>query len=498
MARVALLQDIFVEYMGFMCISAVLKAAGHSVELFIDDQSNEDAFHAEVKAFRPDIVGFSILSPSVPWALRTARRLKAEIGVLTIFGNVHAITSPQIIDDPGVDIVCLGEGEYMMRELADCLDRGASYLHIQGLWIKAGDRVIKNGNHRPIEDLNALPFHDRAMYDKYTFFRHSKYIRFLAGRGCPFRCSFCTNPVLADHYGTKDYLRKLSPERAVAELERLVRDRNPRHVFFIDEVLWFKNSWLVEFLTLYKERVGRPFTANFRFGGIEEQHIKIMKEAGAKSLIFATETADETQRFKVMNKPVKNHDILRIGEWFHRYGIEFSSSVFFGLPGDTVDDHIKRLEFFRKLRPTYLWTTFFQPYPGLKLTENFEVQAALPTDQEFKQTLHHDMYLDLPDRARLVNLKKVYFLLMIWPKSSRVLGWLINYRIPLLFDALFLLHFSYYAFKFERISFIQFLHHLRVFALNPLLRKKQTLQTSGRSFTISPSAKTQGAGSAGR
>src|SRR5687768_444139 len=112
MARVAFLQDVFVEYMGFMSMSAVLKQAGHTVELFIDDQSNEDAFDADVKAFRPDIVGFSILSPSVPWALNTARRLKSEIATLTIFGNVHAITSPQIIDDPCVDIVCLGEGEY--------------------------------------------------------------------------------------------------------------------------------------------------------------------------------------------------------------------------------------------------------------------------------------------------------------------------------------------------------------------------------------------------
>ena len=78
MAKVAICQDVMVEYMGLMCISAVLKAEGHTTELFFDDQTNEDRFIEKLAAFGPDVALFSILSPSVPmgasnWEPREAR-----------------------------------------------------------------------------------------------------------------------------------------------------------------------------------------------------------------------------------------------------------------------------------------------------------------------------------------------------------------------------------------------------------------------------------------
>lgn len=66
MAKIALGQDVMTEYMGFMSIPAVLKQAGHAVELFIDDQINDQRFLAELSDYHPDIVGFSICSPTVP------------------------------------------------------------------------------------------------------------------------------------------------------------------------------------------------------------------------------------------------------------------------------------------------------------------------------------------------------------------------------------------------------------------------------------------------
>ncbi|MEZ5416725.1 MAG: cobalamin-dependent protein [Vicinamibacterales bacterium] len=62
MARIAFCQDVVVEYMGFMAMAAVLKQAGHVVEVFIDPQTRRERFLNEVRAFRPDLVGFSILT----------------------------------------------------------------------------------------------------------------------------------------------------------------------------------------------------------------------------------------------------------------------------------------------------------------------------------------------------------------------------------------------------------------------------------------------------
>lgn len=490
MARIAFCQDVMVEYMGFMTLSAVLKQAGHTVEVFFDPQTNADRFVDEVRAFRPDVVGFSILTPSVPWATAMALRMKQLPGVVTVFGNVHAMLNPEeTIAEPGVDMVCTGEGEFTLLELAAALDAGQPYDEIVGLWVKTADGVRRNPNREQLVDMDAMPMPDRQMYNKYLFFRKSPYLRVMAGRGCPFRCSFCSNTTMMDHYGgVKTYVRKKQPQAAVSEIRAMI-DAHPgrvKHIFFIDEVFWVKNEWLRTFLPLYKEQIGLPFTANFRFGGITEDDIRLLAEAGASGLSLSTESGDEEQRRGLLNKPATNAQILRIAGWMHKYGINFGSSAFFGLPGDTVDDHMQRLAFFRAVNPKYLWTTFFQPYPKLYLTQHPDIAPHMPQNEAFNVTLHHDMYLNLPDRERLVRLKKVYYLMMRFPWLEKPLRRLIDFRIPLLFDVLFLMHFTYYIFLAEKISFFQYLVHLKTFAINPVLRRKLPLQQTGAPFTPPP------------
>jgi len=480
---------VLVEYMAYMCMAPVLKERGHQVEVFFDPQQRSRRFQDELAKWKPDVVGFSVLTPSVPWALATAREVKRELGAVTVFGNVHAMLNPHIVREDGVDLVCVGEGEPALAELADRVDARAPYHDIPALWCKQGDGIRENPAPSELIDLDAMPFHDRAMYDKYAFFRHSRYVRFLIGRGCPFRCSFCSNTNLLDHFGgTKSYVRKRTPERAIEELEEVVRERKPDHIYLIDEVLWVQNDWLRRFLHLYRDRIGVPFQANFRFGPIEEDDVRLLAEAGAKTVIFAVESADERQRREVFEKPVSNALIEKLAVWLHRYGIRFTANVFFGVAGDSVEDHLARLPFFRRIAPDYLWTSFFQPYPALKLTERMIEQGLLRTDRPFEHTVHHDMYLDLPDRVRHVNLKKVYFYMQRWPWTTPLLTWLLRFDAPWLFDLLFLFHFTYYALRFERVSFVQFVHHAKVFALNPVLRRLQTLPSTGRSFTPRPAA----------
>jgi anaerobic magnesium-protoporphyrin IX monomethyl ester cyclase len=473
LARIALVQDVMVEYIGYMYISAVLKEAGHTVEIFVSSLHKVDQLLKELKVFSPEVVGFSVLSPSKTFALTVGQRVKSETKAITVFGNVHVILNREIIEEPGVDIICIGEGERPMCELCDLLDRKEAFHRIRGFWVKTADGIVRNDLPNQMLDINELPYHDRAIYDKYAYFRHSNYLRVGMGRGCPNRCSFCSNPVLADYYGgAKRYLRKQTPLRAIEELEATIRQRNKVGMILVtDEVLWVKLEWLREFLTLYKERIGVPLAGNFHLGPIKEEDIRLMAEAKVINLIVATESGDEHQRVKMLNKHVKNDRIFQVTEWLHKYKISFCSSVMFGLPGDSVEDHVSRLTFYRKIRPTYVYGAFFQPYSGLALTNSSLVQSYMPKEKEFQATLHHDIYLDLPDRARLVNLKKIYFLCIVFPWAAKFLIWLTKFEIPLLFNLLFLSHFTYYAVKFENISFIQCLVHFKGFFVDTILTK---------------------------
>lgn len=489
MARVAFTQDVLVEYMGFMCLAAALKQAGHEVEMFVDDQSNTPQVIDSIVAWQPDVVGFSLLTPSVPWALGMARQIKERTSALVVVGNVHVMMRPELVEEEGIDAVCLGEGEECLVALCNAISAGAPYEDIAGFWIKTPDGIRKNPPLADLVDMEAAPFVDRTMYLRHPYFRKTKYLRIMAGRGCPFRCTYCSNPVMTDKYGgAKKYIRKRSPQLAVKEIEYLIQQHpgKIKHLHFIDEVLWVKNDWLREFMELYKERIHLPFTANFRFGPMKEEDIKLMAEAGAVALFVATETGDEKQRNEMMNKPVANERIIEVTDWMHKYGIAFGVSAFFGLPGDTPQDHRERLAFFRRLKPRYLWTTFFQPYPGLALTQHPAIKPYLPPEEQFaNRTFHKQMYLNLPDRDRLVNLKKVYFLIMKVPALEAPLFWLTQFRIPLLFDLLFIVPFGLYmVLWWENITLYQWWVNLKMLLFNPVLRATQPLQTTGRPFIL--------------
>lgn len=469
MARIALCQDVLVEYMGYMSMSAALKQAGHDVEIFVDTGRGPAALAREVARFAPHVAGFSTLTPCVPWALETAALVKREAHAATVFGNVHAILCPEIIGEPAVDMVCRGEGEAPMLELAARMDSGAAFNDIPGLWVKNSEGVHKNPLP-PLLDLDALPRHDRGLYDKYSFFRNSRYLRFLLGRGCPFRCAYCSNAALLERMGA-GYVRKRDPAAAVDELEDLAHRRKPKFIYFIDEVLWVNNDWLRAFLTLYEQRVGLPFSANYRYGNISGGDLALLRRAGCRLMILAVESGDETQRRDLLNKQVSDSQIIDTARRLRAHGIQINVNVMFGLPGDTADAHVRRLALFRELKPAYLWTAFFQPYPGLKLSDDPSVRAISPASADFQKTFHHDMVLNLPGRAHLMNLKKIYYLLVKFPALAPLLLPLTKYRIPLLFDTLFLFHFTYYIFKFEHVSIRQYLQHVRTFAINPLIAK---------------------------
>ena len=95
----------------------------------------------------------------------------------------------------------------------------------------------------------------------------------------------------------------------------------------------------------------------------------------------------------------------------------------------------------------------------------------MPENVKFKETLHHDMVLNLPERERLVRLKKVYYLCMRFPWLEKPLTALTKYPIPFLFDLLFLLQFTRYALRAENLSLFQYLYHLKQFVARPFFRR---------------------------
>ncbi len=450
MARIAFCQDVLSEFISYMSLSAVLKQTGHEVAVFVDAGGQEAQVQDGLRRFAPDVIGFSLMTASVNWALGLAARIKEWFSGPIIAGGTHVHIDPAFIRHVQIDIVCTSEGEYVLRDLVECLERGESYDHLPGLTFKRDGRVVANPNPAELIDLDALPYLDQALYAEHPHFRDRRSLVFKLGRGCPCRCAFCANAVDLDLFGAR-FVRKMSPERAVAEIEHAVARYRPRDVRLHDENLWNSNAWLREFLQLYKARVHLPYAAAFRFGPIEEADVRLLSEAGKAYLILAVECASESVRRHTLNKQVSNAHILQVAEWLRRYGVSFCATALFGLPGETVADRVKDLAFYRQVGADFVSTAFLSYLPGTRLSAMPAVQDALLNGVGFGKSFHRAISLDLPERQHLTNLKKVYNLMVRYPALERVLLWLTRFRIPVLFDLVFLVNY-YFGFDLNKVG----------------------------------------------
>ena len=120
--RVAFIEDIlrFSIPLGITGIGAMLREAGHEVEVFVANKLEKTL--SEVKAYAPDVVAFSVISGCHQGYYAIARAVKDLLGVPTMWGGPHPTFFPEMIELPWVDAVCIGEGEEAVLKFADAFD----------------------------------------------------------------------------------------------------------------------------------------------------------------------------------------------------------------------------------------------------------------------------------------------------------------------------------------------------------------------------------------
>ena len=173
------------------------------------------------------MVAFSSTTHQYPYIERYARDLKeARPGLVSVIGGTHPTLVPEEVSAcPAFDAVCVGEGEYPLRDLVERLDQGRDYADVQNLWVRRGDEVIRNPMRPLIADLDELPYVDRDLFDyEQMLAENDGWVDIMSGRGCPYNCSYCCNPGLKKRYhGLGRYVRFRSVEHIMGELAPAAR-----------------------------------------------------------------------------------------------------------------------------------------------------------------------------------------------------------------------------------------------------------------------------------
>ncbi len=423
-------KQIDYEPLGLLYLSAVLREAGHKVRLAV--ASEEDPV-AVAQEWQPGIVGYSVYTGSQTYYRDLNLRLKAALpDVISVFGGPHPTYFPEFVEEPGVDAVCVGEGEGAMVDLAAAVEAGRPLTGIENWWFKDGDRIERNPT-RPLEnDLDRIPFPDRELlYEKDDFTRQSGIKHFITSRGCPYDCTYCFNHALADLYrGKGKRLRQMSVDRVIEEV-RGVQERYPlQFVVFLDDLFIVYVDWLRELAEKFPQAVGLPFFCNVRANLLTAEKVDLLKRAGCVSVGMGLETGNAELRNRVLNRNLSDEQIIGAARLLREAGIALLTTNMLGLPGGSLELDFETLALNHACKPAYANAFLYQPYPRTQLGEYAREQGYMegslddidPSAWE-RSVLR---FSSAAEKRQIENFNKLFALAVEWPRLTGLVRWLIK------------------------------------------------------------------------
>ncbi len=372
-------------------IAAYLRRHGHDARFL---RATVAVSHAQlitaVRSVEPDLIGVSLTTRQWLRARTLLHAVRNAVDVPVIAGGLHATFAPEaVLDHPGFDYVCLGEGEEATLDLVRALERSTSTDGIPNLWAKGAPRPALRP---PYEPLDGLPFVARDMLDE-----HDGCVHMTTQRGCPFRCTYCAARQYHDLYdGVGEYGRRRSHESVVAELGAIGRAGDLNYVIFLDDTFTIHHPWVKRFCQVYGERIGVPFSMHARVETVNRDMLEQLATAGCRHITYGVESGSYRVRRHVMQRPVRNERIKQVFRWTRDAGITVTANYMLGLPDETPGDVAQTLELAEELEAYDFGYFVFYPYTGTRLFHYCRDSGFLPSDYLELPANHRESILDLP------------------------------------------------------------------------------------------------------
>jgi len=347
-----------------------------------------DHLRRHLEEFKPQVVGISTASPRMPQALHIARACKEMLpGVQVVMGGHHAsLDTPGTARQDCVDYVVVGEGEGTILGLLDILEDGGDadrLAALPSLAFQRGDEVIEAplGPLPKGTVLDALPFNNWRLWEQHPrAIYHCGFLPIIGVRGCPYKCSFCSSPVLAERLrGTGPFVRQKDAERVAHEVAWQWERHGPqglRYMMFYDQNFLMYTNWLKTFTAEYR-RLGLheklPFSAYSRVDHLTEERLELARAAGCVQLRLGIEAGDPEVRNELLKKDLNQEMLHEKLELVRRSGIKTLGYFLIGSPGETPAQASKSFKLARREGLDRAAFFFFTPLHELPLQKDIEV-----------------------------------------------------------------------------------------------------------------------------
>lgn len=391
--------------LGLLSIASVLQNSGYAVKPLMTQHFRELSYSERLNLFKessPSIVGFNINSDNIHSVAYMAREIKEILPsvYIVVGGPLASIKKEEILREYDCfDFSSVGEGEFTILSLCRLLignrptknekyhleTKQDGFEDIAGLVYRKNGEIIYNPRIPFIENLNVLPPADYSMPDVITPFMYS------SGRGCPFRCAFCSQGVHARGYRCFDI------DRVVNELMKGLDDRHINSVEIIDDTFVAHKVRAEEIChKLQEKRKEKDFIFSCE-GRVDTFYkypelINTLYDAGLRSVQLGIENGNQ-KILDLYNKKITLEQVEKVVSDIYSHGdIIIVSNFIIGGPIETQETLENTFDFGLKLlnlAPGFFEfnIAFLCPYPGTEIASNPDKFGLKIIDNEWVKSM---------------------------------------------------------------------------------------------------------------
>lgn len=408
--------SMFTPPLGLAYVAGTVRAGGHDVS-FIDgvgealDSRHEIGNECYLYGLSLDDIvkkipanvevigvacGFSFEWPTCRDLIAGIRKRFPE--ALLIGGGEHVTAVPvQSMEESELDLGVLGEGEETALEIVNAFAAGnIDKTSIEGIVYKdTNGKAVSNTRRARKRDLDSIPVPawDITPIENYLErgfgfgVDRGRSMPLMASRGCPYQCTFCSNPSM----WTTRWIPR-NPDLLLDEIEAYQEKYKAVNFDFYDLTAIVKKDWIVDFCHKIEER-GLTFTwqlpSGTRSEAIDDEVAGLLFKSGCRNLSYSPESGSPSVLARIKKKITTDSVIESISSSFSQ-GMNVKCNIIFGFPGETLKEVFESYRFIMRMGiagayDISVWA--FSPYPGSELFEQIREEKGIVLDDKYYDSL---------------------------------------------------------------------------------------------------------------